>query len=103
MDKFGGGFGDRTHWWWALASGAQLGWGICSFMKGCAGDSHLMPFKAFAVASLFVGAGASASVAGLQASGIHKVEDLLEVGASIRTSLGIPSRPQAQNNKMDDS
>ncbi|KAJ4826222.1 hypothetical protein Tsubulata_005784, partial [Turnera subulata] len=35
-----------------------------------------MPFKAFAVASLFVGSAASASVAGLQASGIHKLRGL---------------------------
>ncbi|KAJ4826752.1 hypothetical protein Tsubulata_024584 [Turnera subulata] len=59
-----------------------------------------MPFKAFAVASLFVGSAASASVGGLQASGIHKVEDLMEVGANIRTGLGIPLRIQKE--KTDD-
>lgn len=109
-----------THWWWALASTGQLGWGMWSFRKGYAGDSRLMPVKAFGVASLFVGSAASASLAFLQASGIRKVfklplypfdfpsfsflylkeekkwkiqvEDLLEVGANIRTRLGIPSR-----------
>ncbi|KAF5732889.1 putative StAR-related lipid transfer protein 9 [Tripterygium wilfordii] len=82
----------EKHWWWALASGAQFGWALFSFRKGCAGDSRLMPLKAFAVASLFVGAAASASFSALQASGIHKVEDLMEVGANIRTGLGIRSR-----------
>ena len=63
-----------THWrTWAAASAAQLGWGIASFRKGYAGHSNLMPLKAFAVASLFVGAAASASLATLHASGIHKV------------------------------
>ncbi len=42
-------------------------------MRGFAGDSRLMPFKAFSVASLFVGGAASASYAALQASGIRKV------------------------------
>ncbi|KAL9429924.1 hypothetical protein AB3S75_025332 [Citrus x aurantiifolia] len=61
-----------THWWWALASTGQLGWGISSFRRGYAGDSRLMPVKAFGVASLFVGSAASASLAFLQASGIRR-------------------------------
>lgn len=65
-----------THWWWTLASTGQLGWGIASFRKGYAGDSRLMPVKAFGVASLFVGSAASASLAFLQASGIRKVFNL---------------------------
>lgn len=73
-EESGGGGG--THWWWALASAAQLGCGIWSFRKGYAGDSCLMPIKAFGVASLFVGSAASASAAFLQASGIHKVSYL---------------------------
>ncbi|XP_059435329.1 uncharacterized protein LOC132168224 [Corylus avellana] len=81
-----------SHWWWALASGAQLGWGVLSYRRGCAGASRLMPLKAFAVASLFVGAGASASVSVLHASGIYKVEDLLEVGANIRRGLRVRPR-----------
>ncbi|GAV72138.1 hypothetical protein CFOL_v3_15627 [Cephalotus follicularis] len=105
MEKSGGGAYRTqthidTHWWWALASVAQLGWGISSYRKGYAGDGRLMPLKAFAVASLFVGSGASASASLLQASGIHKVEDLMEVGANLRTQLGIPSR--SQNRKTDD-
>lgn len=62
--------------WWALASCTQFVWGMSSYRKGYAGDSRLMPFKAFAVASLFVGSAASASFAALQASGIHKVSPL---------------------------
>ncbi|PON70222.1 StAR lipid transfer-like protein [Trema orientale] len=82
----------ETHWWWGAASAGQLGWGIASFRRGYAGHSNLMPLKAFAVASLFVGAAASASFAALHASGIHKVEDMMEVGANMRTGLGIRPR-----------
>ncbi|KAL5852824.1 hypothetical protein ACOSQ3_007942 [Xanthoceras sorbifolium] len=91
---------NKTPLWWALASMAQLGWGISSLRKGYSGSSNIMPLKAFGVATLFVGSAASASVAFLRASGIHKVEDLLEVGANIRTSLGV--RPRACNEKTDD-
>nr|POE64074.1 hypothetical protein CFP56_08446 [Quercus suber] len=71
----GGGTGTRTygHIWWALASAAQLGWAISSFKRGHAGDSHFMPFKAFSVASLFVGATATAAISVLHVSGIHKI------------------------------
>ncbi|KAF3955523.1 hypothetical protein CMV_019262 [Castanea mollissima] len=75
----GGGAGSGTgtetysHIWWALASAAQFGWAISSFKRGHAGDSHFMPFKAFSVASLFVGATATAAVSVLHVSGIHKV------------------------------
>ncbi|KAL5538194.1 hypothetical protein UlMin_045529 [Ulmus minor] len=81
-----------THWWWATGSAAQLGWGIFSFKRGYSGQCNLMPLRAFGVASLFVGAGASASIAALKASGIHKVEDLMEVGANIRNALGVRPR-----------
>ncbi|XP_044501451.1 uncharacterized protein LOC123222642 isoform X1 [Mangifera indica] len=86
----------QTHWWWVLASTVQLGWGISSYRKGYSGDSRLMPVKAFGIAALFVGSAASASVASLQASGIHKVEDLMEVGSNIRKKLGIASRTSAK-------
>ncbi|XP_060674649.1 uncharacterized protein LOC132804380 [Ziziphus jujuba] len=95
-DKEGGGVGGDSHWWWGMASAAQLGWGIVSFRRGYTGQSNLMPFKAFAVASLFVGSAASASVASLHSSDIHKVEDLMEVGASIRTGLGIRPRTREE-------
>ncbi|KAJ0052598.1 hypothetical protein Pint_00131 [Pistacia integerrima] len=49
-----------------------------------------MPVKAFGIA-----ASASASIASLRASGIHKVEDLMEVGANMRTGLGIRCRRSA--------
>lgn len=62
--------------WWATASAVQLGWGIYSYRKGCAGDCRLMPVKAFAVASLFVGAGTTSAVAILTAYGIHSVLSL---------------------------
>nr|POE50194.1 hypothetical protein CFP56_73175 [Quercus suber] len=75
------------------ASAAQLGWAISSFKRGHVSDSHFMPFKAFSVASLFLGATSTAAVSVLHVSGIHKVEDLLEVGTNIRTGLGV--RPRA--------
>lgn len=81
-----------NHYWWASASVAQFGWAISAYRRGYAGDHRLMPFKAFGVASLFIGASASTAVACLQVSGIHKVEDLVELGASIRNGLGIPKR-----------
>jgi len=62
-----------VEWGWATASVAQLGWGIRAYRKGYAGDGRFMPFKAFAVASLFVGAATTAAVSALKASGINKV------------------------------
>ncbi|XVF33587.1 hypothetical protein REPUB_Repub17cG0181000 [Reevesia pubescens] len=50
---------DHSHWYWVIASIAQFGWAISSYRKGYAGDHHLMPFKAFAVTSLFLGASTS--------------------------------------------
>ncbi|KAM1063689.1 hypothetical protein ACFX15_027305 [Malus domestica] len=87
-----GSGGSHTHLWWAGASAAQLGWAVMSSRKGCAGNSFTMPFKAFAVASLYVGSVATAGIAGLHASGIREVEDLVELGANIRTGLGVPRR-----------
>ncbi|GMJ01422.1 hypothetical protein like AT3G60480 [Hibiscus trionum] len=82
-----------SHWYWAIASVTQFGWAVSSYRKGYTGDHRLMPVKAFGVASLFLGASTTASIAFLKASGIHKVEDLMDVGASIRSGLGI--RPRA--------
>nr|GLL40758.1 uncharacterized protein LOC109183076 [Ipomoea trifida] len=96
MEKREGDGGNAEYWWWAAASTGQLGWGISALRRGYAGSSNLMPVKAFFVASLFVGATASAAVASLLASGIHSVEDMKTVGASIRTGVGIP--PRAQDN-----
>ncbi|KAK7395573.1 hypothetical protein VNO78_16135 [Psophocarpus tetragonolobus] len=97
-----GGSGDGgIQWWWGGASAAQMALGMRSYANGCAGDSRLMPFKAFAVASLFVSAAASASVLILQANGIHRVEDVMDAGANLRAKLGLPKRPQNKN--MDDS
>uniref|UniRef100_A0A2P2JGC8 Uncharacterized protein LOC8265810 n=1 Tax=Rhizophora mucronata TaxID=61149 RepID=A0A2P2JGC8_RHIMU len=90
-DRMDGGGGDGVEgcgnqWcWWVIASTAQLGLGISSFRRGYAGDSRLMPFKAFAVASLFVGSAASATIASLQACGMRQVEDYVELGANIKS------------------
>ncbi|KAI3420764.1 uncharacterized protein J3R85_012467 [Psidium guajava] len=98
----GTGIGIESHWWWAMGGAAQLGLGISSCLRGYAGGPGLMPLKAAAVASLFVGATASASVAALHASGIRKVEDLIELGANIRTSLGNPAEALVNERKSDD-
>ncbi|CDP20669.1 unnamed protein product [Coffea canephora] len=88
--------GVEGYWYWAGASSVQLLWAILSLRRGYAGDSRLMPFKAFGVASLFVGSAASATIGSLRASGIHSVDDMKTLGANIRSGLGI--RPRAQDN-----
>ncbi|KMS99964.1 hypothetical protein BVRB_1g018060 [Beta vulgaris subsp. vulgaris] len=88
--------GTHTHYWWAIASAAQLGWGIRACKKGYVGNGSLMPLKAFSVASLFVGAAATAAFGALRASGIHTVEDLKEAGANIRTGLGMPPQNKVE-------
>ncbi|CAI9786036.1 unnamed protein product [Fraxinus pennsylvanica] len=85
--------GVAEYWWWATSSTCQLTWAVSIYRKGYAGDSHLMPFKAFAVASLFIGATATAAVASLRASGIESVEDMKLAGTNIRNRLGIRPRP----------
>ncbi|XP_006347937.1 uncharacterized protein [Solanum tuberosum] len=84
--------GTSRYRWWAVASTGQLLWGIYAYRRGFAGECRMMPLKAFAVASLFVGATASASMASLRACGIHSVEDMKVVGESIRTGLGLTRR-----------
>ncbi|VVB06388.1 unnamed protein product [Arabis nemorensis] len=90
-------FDGSAHWWWAIGSGVQIGWGVRSIRRGYAGDMRLMPLKAFGVASLFVGAIATTSVAFLSATGIHTVQDAIDLGANIRTIIGNPSQlPEKQ-------
>ncbi|CAN0870997.1 hypothetical protein LINGRAHAP2_LOCUS9719 [Linum grandiflorum] len=105
MEAGNGGDGETSEndrWvWWGVGSTVLMGWGVFSWRRGYTGNGNLMPLKAFAVASLFVGSAASASFCALRASGIHKVEDLVQVGAGLRTQLGIPSRPH--HNKRTDS
>ncbi|GFP80996.1 hypothetical protein PHJA_000242900 [Phtheirospermum japonicum] len=59
--------------WWAAASTAKLGLGISAIRRGHAGESTFMPFKAFSVASLFVGVAASAAMASLHSFGLQSV------------------------------
>ncbi|TQD73801.1 hypothetical protein C1H46_040666 [Malus baccata] len=65
--------GSYTHLWWAGASAGQLGWALMSSRKGYADNSFTMPFKAFAIASLYVGSIATAGIAGLHASSIREI------------------------------
>ncbi|KAJ8625938.1 hypothetical protein MRB53_019245 [Persea americana] len=87
MVDLGNGF-----WWWAGASSAQLAAGVAACRRGFRGRDTLMPIKAFGVASLFVGAGATAFAGFLYASGIHKVDDMKEVGKSFRKKMRVPPR-----------
>ncbi|XP_057805510.1 uncharacterized protein LOC131020607 [Salvia miltiorrhiza] len=80
----------QGYWFWAGASAVQFRWGVAALKRGYAGNGNLMPLKAFAVATLFVGASASAAVATLQLSGIRSVEDLKSVGASIKSACKSP-------------
>ncbi|CAI0442499.1 unnamed protein product [Linum tenue] len=92
--------GDEIRWvWWGAGSAMLTGCGISSLRRGYDGSCGLMPLKAFAVASLFVGSAAAASVSALHASGIHKVEDFVQAGANLRARLGIPSRPHHHKRK----
>ncbi|WOL10207.1 hypothetical protein Cni_G18961 [Canna indica] len=81
----GAGGGDDRQWlWWAAASSAQLAAGITLYRRGYDGSGVSMPFKAFAIATLIVGAGATAVGGSLRATGIDSVEDMKEIGAGIR-------------------
>ena len=74
MDERGGGGVAAERWpWWAAASAAQAGAGVAWFRRGKGGTAVAMPFKAFAIASLFVGAGATAAAAGVLAAGVGSV------------------------------
>ncbi|XP_062226343.1 uncharacterized protein LOC133924703 [Phragmites australis] len=92
MDERSGG-GEEGMWpWWAAASASQAGAGVAWFRRGMGGAAVAMPFKAFAIASLFVGAGATAVAAGVLAAGVGSVEEMKGVGASIRRWMGAPPR-----------
>ncbi|THU55226.1 hypothetical protein C4D60_Mb11t04340 [Musa balbisiana] len=83
MEEAAGG-GGRRWWWWAAASSTQLAAGIAWYRRGCSGSGVTMPFKAFAIATMFVGSGATAVGGALLATGIDDVDDMKEVGASVR-------------------
>ncbi|XP_062185649.1 uncharacterized protein LOC133889186 [Phragmites australis] len=87
------GGGEAERWpWWAAASAAQAASGAAWFRRGRGGTAVAMPFRAFAIASLFVGAGATAVAAGVVAAGVGSVEEMKGVGASIRRWMGAPPR-----------
>ncbi|XP_050386750.1 uncharacterized protein LOC126803046 [Argentina anserina] len=81
-----------THFLWAGAGAAQFASAVVLYRKGSGPRSTSMPFRACAIASLIVGAGATAAFAGIRASGIHKVDDLIQLRANIRTGLGVQRR-----------
>ncbi|XP_050378611.1 uncharacterized protein LOC126795926 [Argentina anserina] len=81
-----------AHFLWAGASAAQFACAVVLYRKGSGPHSTSMPFRACAVASLIVGAAFTAAFAGVRSSGIHKVEDLIQLGANIRTGLGVQRR-----------
>nr|CAD1844907.1 unnamed protein product [Ananas comosus var. bracteatus] len=67
------GGGDGRWRWWAGASSAQLAGGIAWYRRGCGESGAAMPFKAFAIATLFVGAAAAAAASAVVASGVHSI------------------------------
>lgn len=75
MDELGGGGAKKGKaWpWWLGASAAQITGALVWFRRGKGGSDMTMPFRAFAVASLFVGAGATAVTAGVSAAGVGSV------------------------------
>jgi hypothetical protein len=74
MGERGPGGGESRSWpWWAAASAAQVVTGVAWFLRGTGGTAVVMPFNAFAIASLFVGAGATAVTAGVSAAGVGSV------------------------------
>lgn len=75
----GGGGEEAERWpWWAGASAAQVAAGVAWFRRGRGGAAFAMPFKAFAIATLFVGAGATAVTAGVLAAGVGSVRRILQ-------------------------
>ncbi|XP_073111783.1 uncharacterized protein [Elaeis guineensis] len=67
----GEGGGGKGWWWWAAASSAQLTAGIAWYQRGCGKSGAMMPFKAFAIATVFVSGGATAAAGALHATGIR--------------------------------
>lgn len=84
-------FDGSAHWWWAMGSGAQIMWGVRCIRRGYAGDLRFTPVKAFGIASLFVGAIATTSVAFLSASGIHTVSPMLNHLISFISLVIVPN------------
>nr|XP_010919665.1 uncharacterized protein LOC105043703 [Elaeis guineensis] len=86
----GEGGGGEGWWWWAAASSAQLTAGIAWYRRGCGKSGAMMPFKAFAIATVFVSGGATAAAGALHATGIRTVDDMKKVGSGIRRWMGAP-------------
>lgn len=98
MDELGGGGGKRSKaWpWWLGASAAQITGALVWFRRGKGGSDMTMPFRAFAVASLVVGAGATAVTAGVSAAGVGSVEEMKGLGARIRKWSRVPPRRRVE-------
>ncbi|GJN26817.1 hypothetical protein PR202_gb14777 [Eleusine coracana subsp. coracana] len=93
MGELAPGGGESRSWpWWAAASAAQVATGVTWFRRGRGGTALAMPFKAFAIASLFVGAGATAVTAGVSAAGVGSVEGMKGAGENFRRWMGAPPR-----------
>jgi hypothetical protein len=89
MDDRGGG-GDAKRWpWWAAASAAQAAAGLAWFRRGRSGTAVAMPFKAFGIASLIVGSGATAVAAGVLAAGVGSVRRLVEASVPVRRTVSL--------------
>ncbi|KAJ3692849.1 hypothetical protein LUZ60_011944 [Juncus effusus] len=81
--------------WWAAASSAQTVLGTAWCRRGYSGTGACMPLKAFAAASVFVSAAASAVTSVLLASGFHSMEDAKEAGRNVRRWMRAPPKETA--------
>eukprot|EP00250_Pteridium_aquilinum_P009558 c18753_g1_i1 orf=532-816(-) len=70
--------------WASCAVGQLVGAGVL-YSRGHGAAS--MPIRAFYIASLLISSGACATAAAFHAAGIHQIEDLKELGKSVRHSL----------------
>lgn len=80
---------DASSLWVSCAVGQLLG-AVACYQRGHGGSS--MPFRAFCIASLMIGAGACAVGGALHAAGIRQLHDLKQVGNPVRDALGAPPK-----------
>jgi hypothetical protein len=94
QDGNGGSYNSMHTTMWAFFSATQLLGAAVLHKRGDGGPTS-MPIRAFSIASLMLGGGACAVGGALHASGIREVQDLVNMGQTIRCALGKPPRKQS--------
>jgi len=94
QDGNGGSYNSMHTTMWAIFSATQLLGAAVLHKRGDGGPTS-MPIRAFSIASLMLGGGACAIGGALHASGIREVQDLVNMGQTIRCALGKPPRKQS--------